>query len=701
MKSRVLRNPTAIGWYIIAAPPILAALMWAAQNTPAMQRLEALNMDFRFQARAGLDTPTSAPLVLVGIDEGSLETFGRWPWARSVHGDFCQIAGLANPSVVVMDLLFTEESTPNDDAYFGEAAANLPAFVSGALLEDPSGQTQGLNYPPGLTQPLPFEGAIEKVPGSHGAKLPIPAIGGRTHFGFINVEPTTADGVRRKLPLVLRVGTELYPSLPLQALMVYHGAAPDAVQVTLGRHIEFPGRSGPVRIPIDERGEMWINFRSKSVFPQASYSGLLTNLLRHHQQGEPLPAGFPELADRILIVGQVAPGLADLGPNPLAKLAPLVLVSLNTLNNVFLNDYLIVVDMWPWPLLGWIAMGWISLFLLRGRTTAQFVVWPVFLLVAYNVANFTAFAFHNLVLPLAPPVLGFILLHTGAIIVRWVEEQAEKRRVSASLQIEREARQVLEKELQIAQEIQKSMLRDDLPPGRSGIDLYASMEPAKLVGGDLYDYFYIDDRRLFFVVGDVAGKGVPAALFMTMALSVLRANALSSPDPGSILARSNNTLAMQNASCTFVTTFCGVLDLASGQLQYANGGHNPPLVLEASGNVRFLEQEGVALGPLEDIPYATRELQLAPGEGLLVYTDGVTEANDPAMEMYEEPRLETAAKAALALGTKAEVIARSVRADLAAFVNGAAQADDITLLVLRYCPDGPAPSIPVGGGEGI
>jgi sigma-B regulation protein RsbU (phosphoserine phosphatase) len=170
---------------------------------------------------------------------------------------------------------------------------------------------------------------------------------------------------------------------------------------------------------------------------------------------------------------------------------------------------------------------------------------------------------------------------------------------------------------------------------------------------------------------------------MTMTLSVIRAHALEGLSPVEILRRSNNVLTMRNERCTFVTLFCGILDTVDGRVAYANGGHNPPLVLNGHGGVRFLEQEGVALGAMEDMPYVERDLVLDPGQGLFLYTDGVTEANNSKEELFEEDRLEQTLRIRHTAFTSKEITIY-LRKALADFVQEAAQSDDITALTLFY-----------------
>ncbi len=694
---RVRQRWNSLQAYIVTAPLVVIGALWLIDQAPALrnlellQRLEHLSVDLRFRGRAPFDPPASPGLFLAGIDESSIERFGRWPWDRAIHGDLCTLLAAAEVKVLAFDLFFPEPGpSAEDDAYFGEAAATLTSFVSGASAE--SGLPDGFTNPPGVTQPIKrVFGDPSHVLTTRGALTPIEPLASRTHFGFVNAPPTTLDGVRRTLPLVIRVGDALYPNLTLQTLMRYWNVPESQVEVRLGDKIILHLGQRNIEIPITQRGELWLNYRNINSFKIIGYDDLTSALGAHFVHNEPMASEIADVRGSIVVVGQVADGLTDLGPNPLQKIAPLVLTHLNGINSILMSDYLSVIDFWQWAVLVWLGVAWLSLFLLRRRATRATILWPLFVVVAYVALAYALFAFQSISLPIALPVLGYIATNAGAIVFRWIEEQRNRRRVSEQLRKEAAARDLLEKELQIAHEIQASMLPREFFPERTEFDLYARMQPAKSVGGDLYDFFFVGEESLFFVIGDVAGKGVPAALFMTMALSNFRANATSGADPAAILARSNNTLAMQNRSCTFVTTFCGILNTRTGHVCYANGGHNPPVFFDGQGNVRFLEQEGIALGPMEDMPYCARELQLAPGEGLVLYTDGVTEAFNTQDDMYEESRLADAAKR-FSPGADSETFTKNLWDDLAKFTNGAPQADDITILTLRYTPGRRTPS---------
>jgi phosphoserine phosphatase RsbU/P len=230
------------------------------------------------------------------------------------------------------------------------------------------------------------------------------------------------------------------------------------------------------------------------------------------------------------------------------------------------------------------------------------------------------------------------------------------------------------------------MLPPPLPATSCGgrIALHAAMRPAREVGGDFYDFFTIDGNRLVMVIGDVSGKGVPASLFMAMTRTVIRLVARQDDDLAAGIGRANALLSADNDSAMFVTLFYGVLDLASGRLTYCNCGHNPPQVLRGDGGSEGLPLTGLPLGVLEEADYATRTVDLAPGDRLFLYTDGVTEANDAEGGEFGEARL-SAALDALRDAAPSDMVDGIVRR-VDAFAAGAPQADDITCLALLYGP---------------
>ncbi len=255
----------------------------------------------------------------------------------------------------------------------------------------------------------------------------------------------------------------------------------------------------------------------------------------------------------------------------------------------------------------------------------------------------------------------------------------------ADLTATTKAKERLESELKIARNIQMSFLPKRFPPFPeiTAFDLHADLVPAWEVGGDLYDFFLVDGGKLLFLVGDVSGKGVPAALFMAVTKTLIKGIAEQETDPAEILAKVNRELCVDNDSMLFVTMFLAILDCATGEVRFSNAGHNPPARIAPDGAASWLAlPRGVFLGIMEDATYRTASITLAPGETLVAYTDGVTEAMNAARELFGGDRLlETLSKAA---GRGPEAVDAAIMDAVRAHAGGEEQTDDITVLSMLY-----------------
>ena len=302
--------------------------------------------------------------------------------------------------------------------------------------------------------------------------------------------------------------------------------------------------------------------------------------------------------------------------------------------------------------------------------------------------------------PISPPIVQarvrtHLALKAAADFLRDKNEYlaAEIARRVRELEAETRARQKLETELDIARRIQMDMLPTGGSENSELYDLAARLVPARAVGGDLYDVFRLDDRRLCLVVGDVSGKGIPAALFMVMTITLIRSLARLSGRPDEILARVNDALAADNPSSMFVTLFCAVLDVETGRLTCASGGHLSPLLARAGGEPRSLvASEGTLVGVQPGLAFPATEVELVPGDLLVAFTDGVTEAMTPDGALFGEARLRALLRG-LGDVAPADAVA-AVLAGVRAFAGSAEQADDIAILAVRYAGAGgrtPAP----------
>ena len=244
----------------------------------------------------------------------------------------------------------------------------------------------------------------------------------------------------------------------------------------------------------------------------------------------------------------------------------------------------------------------------------------------------------------------------------------------------------IQNELDVASKMQQSILPTEFPRG-ADYQIFANMEPAREVGGDFYDVVRLDEGRIGLTIADVSGKGVPAALFMMSSRTQLKGAAIGGGGPGTVLGEVNRLLVEDNEATMFVTVFHAVFDPASGRLAYANGGHNPPLVIHADGSAEALPtSSGLALGLMPDVDYEEHEATLAPGDTVVFYTDGVTEAENGKSELFGTERLDRVFEGAPPQG--AEQATGAIFAAVHAFAGGAPQSDDITCLTLHRAGTG-------------
>ncbi|MCL2010578.1 MAG: SpoIIE family protein phosphatase [Synergistaceae bacterium] len=265
----------------------------------------------------------------------------------------------------------------------------------------------------------------------------------------------------------------------------------------------------------------------------------------------------------------------------------------------------------------------------------------------------------------------------------------EIRDFASRLADETERRVRIQSELDMGKTIQESVLPRIFPPFLNLPDaaIFAGMTPAKEVGGDFYDFFVVGENKLAVVIADVSGKGVPAALFMMVARTLIKTHALSGGEPHELLAAVNAQLCQNNDTGMFVTAFVGILDTKQGILRYANAGHTPPVLLRGGQALWLPIAPGLMLGALENVSFAAQQTEFGEGDLLLLYTDGVTEAMDTEEEFFGDERLielmSAKAQEAAAGTMSPEELIQAVGAAIERFADGAEQADDITMLALR------------------
>ena len=266
-------------------------------------------------------------------------------------------------------------------------------------------------------------------------------------------------------------------------------------------------------------------------------------------------------------------------------------------------------------------------------------------------------------------VLAAVLV--GLVIAAYVRSQLSSQRA---------------KEMKMASDIQESAIPRVFPPfpDEKRVDIYASMKTAKDVGGDFYDFYFSGPQKITFLIADVSDKGVPAALFMMRAKTIIKSIAQTGKPIAEVVTESNDTLCEGNGANMFVTAWIGEIDLMSGRITYVNAGHNPPVVIKADGTASYLRtRPGLVLGAMPGIKYRSQEIDFAPGDAIYLYTDGITEQPDDQGELLGEERLLATISKTGAGGDLAKLL-QSVLARVSAYAAGADQADDCTQLVIRY-----------------
>lgn len=430
-----LKSNKRRGLLLFLAPVVTAGLMAATSSLSFVRNLENVTLDERFRSREKSDPLPDPRIALIAIGDYSLSVAGRWEeWSRDVHTDFLNRLAFRPPGVVAFDFFFSEKSrvNPEGDLRFADAlAAHLAPITGMNIVPDEGGIT---NPPPAESyylgeKTLPITrvtGDRNQLLGGNTANLPIPLIAESAYAGVVNCPASRIDNMRREIPLVARLGDRVFPSFVLQILIQLEEASPDLVEVVLGDAITLPKKDGGRwRIPIDARGFMKINYRNTDRFIMSDYLKVSETLDRVQHRGA-WPAALPPLQDQIVIVGQAAEGLQDLGPTPYHSLDPLFRVQATALDSILRSDFLRVVPTAA-VLAGWLFLAWSTLLLLRRSALLLELVIPLLAVALYVSTAFYLFRTQSLVFPLVLPVAGFLFLHATVIIDRLITELREKR----------------------------------------------------------------------------------------------------------------------------------------------------------------------------------------------------------------------------------------------------------------------------------
>lgn len=675
---------------------ILVLVRWADGNVLEGLQLAWFDQMQRWQPRA----VAGMPVVIVDIDEYSLGKYGQWPWPRNqVAGIVDQVAA-GGGLVLGVDILFAEEDRyaparladlmpgllpdlraamrelKSADAVLAESLARMPVVLGMAglhTLGDVDVAQDWARTPVTVkgTDPQPF------VPRFNDFLRSISALAtAATGQGSLSVVPER-DGVIRRVPMIVRVGENLFPSLTLEMLRVAQRLPVFGVTADPGGVLSVS--AGQITVPTARDGRIWVHFSPHEPDRYVSAADVLDGTL---------PGDVFDR--RLVLLGTSGLGLNDFVTTPVEASMPGVEVHAQILETIIADAVLTrprLVD-WLEPL----ALLVLGLVLIIFQPMLRPALSPALLIAALIALGLAAWLLYQHRLWLIDPTFPAISVTAifGVLLAAaLVLADAAKRALQADLEREKEAAQRLEGELNAAREIQMGILPRDFPafPDEPSFDLYATLEPARAVGGDLYDYALIDDRHLFFLVGDVSGKGVPASLFMALSKALYKSAALrEQTDIGAIMTQANAEISRENPAMMFVTVLAGKLDLETGALELCNAGHDAPYRLRAGEAPVQLESDG---GPplcvLDDFEYGFDTLALRPGDTLVVFTDGITEAMNLDEAFYTVERIGTVLGQDETIATRdAEGVIRHLVDDVKAFVGDAEPSDDLTILAVRY-----------------
>ncbi|MCE5262840.1 MAG: CHASE2 domain-containing protein [Deltaproteobacteria bacterium] len=638
----------------------------------------------------------SAPAVIVAIDETSLNLFGQWPWPRTRLAELLDHVISYHPAAVGVDIIMSEP----DRASPSRMADSLPQ-ISPALRQSlkslPDNDLLLAAALAGKPVVLGAAGFDLKTPGTASTMRSAPVVsrGGdagphvRKFSAVLKSLPVLGDaassqallsadlerGVVRRVPMVAAVGDVLVPALSIEMLRVA-GRLP-AIEVQVGtRGITAIGL-GDIQIPTEANGEAWVHFAKSSVDRYISAADLLAG--RVH----------PDVLERkLVLIGLTGVGLLDYQTTPCGEQVPGIEVHAQLIENIFDGSYLRRPSWMAAVERGILLLGGILLLLAVPALKPRFSIALAAVLSAVLFAvGILLYRTSGILFDATSVSIGLNAVFGTLLCSVWIETDRKRVLAQKALQEEREAAARVAGELEAARRIQMGSLPRPASafPGEKRFELDALLEPAREVGGDLYDFYMLDDRRLFFIVGDVAGKGLPASLFMVMTKSLTKSILTDArADVGRPLNRLNRTLCAENPEMLFVTAFAAILDVESGVLHYCIAGHDAPWRIDAPGRVGQLEGEGSPpLGVMEDADYPMECLALASGDGILVLTDGITEAMNPAGELYGERRVPELLQERRGCLPVSDLL-RLVRNDVQIFVDSAEQSDDLTLLVLRW-----------------
>lgn len=639
--------------------------------------------------------------VIVAIDERSIAAIGQWPWPRTVMADLIDRMGQGGALTIGIDVLFLDpdrqsprnltdrmdnappevvdylKSLPDYDAELAATIGQWPVVLglggtrSGAGVNAPARAFPVAFANPALKDRLvTFPGADQSV-----EQISRAASG----QGLLNAIEDP-DAIIRRVPAVAMVDGKPVPAFALEMLRVALGG----LLTVRGEGDRIDGIQ--VRdwfVPTEADGTIYVPFSP----PFASRYVSAIDVLRDDDVALSLEGA-------IAMIGLTGQGLVDLQTSPLRYRAPGIDVHAQLIEAIHEEYYISRPDWTRWlELAALIAVGLIFVFVVPVLPLRAGVPLIILVLALTVAGGLLAYATERVFVDTIGAAVSGVVTGIAMLAVTLMIANAHRRALALYLQRQREERARLQGELDAARDIQLGLLPglDSLPDISAQLSLAAMLEPARDVGGDLYDFFMIDEDRLFLSVGDVSGKGVPASLFMAISKALYKSAVLRGiQEIDEIMMAANAEISRENPNMLFVTLFAGILNLRTGHMDFCNAGHEPPLIFSpGQDEIRLVEGGG---GPpvcvMDDFPYMADSVVMAPGEMMLITTDGIGEAMNHDGELYGNDRLYALIRK-LAPETVSDELQDTLYRDVKVHADGAPASDDITIMALRWMPPSP------------
>jgi serine phosphatase RsbU (regulator of sigma subunit) len=605
---------------------------------------ELQTYDWRCQMRGA--RPVSSEIVLIDIWDDTVRQFGAWPFDREYHAKLIDFLSDVGVKALAFDILFIEEK-PSD------AKVVTAAKAAGNVY-----------FPFSFPQPKPKDGIF--IADSVQSAVLTSYAKAAKGYGFVNAKADIDGKRRRMMPIISYQGKDYY-QLSFRVIMDVFGIKPEDVKVVPGRELVL---SKDLTIPLDDEGYFIINYAGQweTTFKHYSYLDVLASYMEL-QSGQKPRINLEELRGKICFVGLTSVGSHDTSPVPIQSVYPMVGAYANIINTILNKDFIRRLDR-VWNVLILLIAGFFVYRFSSRAKPVRALLMTLGVLSVLTAAVLTAFIFWGLWVDLFYPLAAIMAVYIIAVLNKVLFEIKK--------------RELIENELKIASKIQKSFL-PETPPIRNGLSLAVYMKPAKAVGGDLYAFMTPNAEKTGVMVGDVSGKGTPAALFMAKVVSEFKFSARDKMDPAEILSALNDSISSESTGGLFVTVSYVIFDRSSKKMLLSNGGHLPVISVKAGGETaELVSEEGMPIGVMPGMTFADAERPIEEGEVFAFYSDGVSEARNRKKEEYGIPALTK-----IILDNRnmpADEILKIAVEDLNRFMGKADQHDDITLIIVKINP---------------